>query len=245
MKSTACPLILIVEDEPAVAGLLATSLSLAGYEVTVAQNAQQALIALSSARFDAAVIDWMMPGMSGVDLIASLRQQSKTRLLPVLMLTAKAGENDKVLGLEVGADDYLVKPFSPRELTARIKALLRRAQPMRDDVVLRFGDLTLNPDQAAVVYTDTQAGKSQSSVELSHTEFKLLQCMMLQPQRVHTREHLLSQVWNADSAIDARTIDAHIKRLRQALLAASCPPCIETVRGVGYKLTLALAPVAA
>jgi two-component system, OmpR family, phosphate regulon response regulator PhoB len=226
--------ILIVEDEPAVAALVATTLRLAGYEVTVAQNAAQALAALGSRVFHAMVVDWMMPAMSGIELIAALRQNTQHRGLPILMLTAKAQEHDTVQGLEAGADDYLSKPFSPRELVARVKALLRRAQPLLDETAIAFGVIRLNPATAVVTAVIKYV---THTVDLSHTEFKLLHCLMLQPRRVHSRESLLAQAWDNAAHVDARTIDAHIKRLRQALLAAGCADYIHTVRGMGYSLS--------
>jgi two-component system phosphate regulon response regulator PhoB len=233
--------LLIVEDEAAVAALLATTLRMAGHEVTIAQNAAQALSALEDQHFDAALVDWMLPSTTGIELIAQLRRQAKHRLLPILMLTAKVLENDKITGLEAGADDYLTKPFSPRELTARVKALLRRSQPLRDDGVLAVGVITLNPSQATVLYqSPNDPAASSVAVTLSHTEFKLLHCLMLQAQRVHSRESLLTQAWDHASHVDARTIDAHIKRLRQALAAVGCEDYIHTVRGIGYTLNAAL-----
>jgi two-component system, OmpR family, phosphate regulon response regulator PhoB len=226
--------ILVVEDEPAVAALVATTLRLAGYEVTVAQNAAQALIALEPQVFHAMVVDWMMPAMSGIELITTLRQSPQHRSLPILMLTAKAQEHDTVQGLEVGADDYLSKPFSLRELVARVKALLRRAQPLLDETAIAFGVIRLNPATAVVTAVIKDV---VHTVDLSHTEFKLLHCLMLQPRRVHSRESLLAQAWDSTTQVDARTIDAHIKRLRQALLAAGCADYIHTVRGMGYSLS--------
>jgi two-component system, OmpR family, phosphate regulon response regulator PhoB len=232
--------LLIVEDEPAVGALIATTLRMANYEVTIAQNAQQAQEALLASSYAAMVVDWMLPNMSGVALIGKLRQQSQFRQLPILMLTARAQENDKINGLEAGADDYLTKPFSPRELVARVNALLRRAQPLQDDTEISVGVITLNPAQASVFYQAPQGTHLEpfelKLVTLSHTEFKLLQCLMLQPKRVHSREQLLSQAWDKDSQIDVRTVDAHIKRLRQALLAVGCEGYIHTVRGMGYTL---------
>jgi two-component system, OmpR family, phosphate regulon response regulator PhoB len=232
------PHLLIVEDEPAVAALITTTLRLAGYEAVVAQNALQAESALSTQAFDAAIVDWMLPATSGIELIARVRQQPKHRLLPILMLTANAREDDKVTGLEVGADDYLTKPFSPRELTARIKALLRRAQPLRDDTLISVGAISLHPTQGKVNFLTADA--THVPVLVSHTEFKLLHCLMLQPQRVHSRDSLLSQAWDHASNVDGRTIDAHIKRLRQALASAGCTDYIHTVRGLGYTLDAAL-----
>lgn len=238
MSTANQPHILIVEDEPAVAALITTSLRMAGYEVVIAQNAQQAASALASQAFDAAIVDWMLPSTTGIELITSLRQQAKHRLLPILMLTANALENDKIIGLEAGADDYLTKPFSPRELTARIKALLRRAQPLRDEALLQVGAITLHPTQGKVSFL--AQNHTTTVVAVSHTEFKLLQCLMLHPQRVHSRDSLLAQAWDHAAQVDARTIDAHIKRLRQALASAGCVDYIHTVRGMGYTLDAAL-----
>jgi two-component system, OmpR family, phosphate regulon response regulator PhoB len=238
MSTLPQPTVLIVEDEPAVAALITTTLRLAGYEVVIAQNAQQALSALALGAFDAAIIDWMLPSTTGIELIITLRQQTKNRLLPILMLTANALENHKVTGLEAGADDYLTKPFSPRELTARIKALLRRAQPLRDEALLQVGAVTLHPAQGKV--SCLTADHTSAVVNVSHTEFKLLQCLMLHPHRVHSRDGLLAQAWDHAAQVDARTIDAHIKRLRQALASAGCGDYIHTVRGMGYTLDSSL-----
>ncbi len=241
MQSNSQANLLIVEDESAVAALLATTLRMAGHQVIIAQNAAQALSALETEKVDAALVDWMLPSTTGIELIAQLRRQAKHRLLPILMLTAKAQESDKIAGLEAGADDYLTKPFSPRELTARVKALLRRSQPLRDDGLLTVGGVTLNPSQGAVIYCPpSEVAALNVSVALSHTEFKLLQCLMLQAQRVHSRENLLAQAWDHASHVDARTIDAHIKRLRQALAAVGCEDYIHTVRGMGYTLNAVL-----
>jgi two-component system phosphate regulon response regulator PhoB len=223
--------LLIVEDESSVAALIATTLRMAGYEVTIAQNAEQALQALNSQSFDAAIVDWMLPNITGIELITTLRKQTKNRLLPIMMLTANALENDKITGLEAGADDYLTKPFSPRELSARVKALLRRSQPLRDEAVLSVNGVALHPSQGTVTFNDTV------QVTVSHTEFKLLQCLMLHPQRVHSRDSLLAQAWDHAAQVDARTIDAHIKRLRQTLAAAGCTDYIHTIRGMGYTLS--------
>jgi two-component system, OmpR family, phosphate regulon response regulator PhoB len=237
-RSTTAAQLLVVEDESSVAALLATTLRLAGYEVTIAQNAAQALSALAKKKFDAVLVDWMLPTTTGIELIRTLRQQATHRLLPIMMLTAKSQENDTVIGLEAGADDYLSKPFSPRELVARVKALLRRAQPLRDESLITVAPITLNPTQGSVHFSDVQG--SLRPVVLSHTEFKLLQCLMLQAQRVHSRENLLEKAWDHAAQVDVRTIDAHIKRLRQALALAGCDNFIHTVRGMGYTLNATL-----
>lgn len=239
--------ILIVEDEPAVSALIATTLRMANYEITIAQNAEQAQYALLSTQYAAMVIDWMLPYTNGLNFIAQLRQTSQFRPLPILMLTAKTQENDKIQGLEAGADDYLTKPFSPRELVARINALIRRSQPLQDTTDITVGYVSLNPAQKTVYYhpnltvfntiaIDIYPDNTVKSIVLSHTEFKLLHCLMLQPKRVYSREQLLNHVWNTDHLIDVRTVDAHIKRLRQALSAVGCVLYIHTVRGFGYTL---------
>jgi two-component system, OmpR family, phosphate regulon response regulator PhoB len=235
--------ILIVEDEPAVGALIATTLRMANYEITIAQNAEQAQEALSSSVYAAMIVDWMLPNTTGIALITKLRQYSQFRQLPILMLTARTQENDKISGLDAGADDYLTKPFSPRELVARVNALLRRSQPLNNTAEIVVGVIRLNPDQATVYYQPNLAvysvmtDNTAKKITVSHTEFKLLQCLMLQPKRVHSREQLLSQAWDKDSQIDLRTVDAHIKRLRQALLAVGCETYIYTVRGIGYTLS--------
>jgi two-component system, OmpR family, phosphate regulon response regulator PhoB len=238
--------ILIVEDEPAVGALIATTLRMVNYDITIAQNAEQAYAALDNEQYAAIVVDWMLPNVTGIAFITKLRQSSQFRQMPILMLTARTQENDKITGLEAGADDYLTKPFSPRELVARIHALLRRAQPLQDMAELIVGHIHLNPAQATVYYhpnsstVDTNDHPMAKKIVLSHTEFKLLQCLMLQPKRVHSREQLLNQAWDKDSQIDARTVDAHIKRLRQALSAVGCQDYIYTVRGIGYTLNASI-----
>lgn len=238
--------LLVVEDEPAVAGLITTALTLAGYQVTVAQNAAQALACTQSQTFDLALIDWMMPQVSGIELAKRLRQEPHTRELPIIMLTARATEGDKIAGLEVGADDYITKPFSPRELVARVQALLRRTQPMRGNQLLSVGVLQLDPEQhkAWVVQPDIASNDTLSVtrtvVDLSHTEFKLLHCLMLRLERVNTRAVLLAMAWDDASRVDERTVDAHVKSLRRSLQAAGCPSYIQTHRGVGYSLSLSV-----
>ena len=189
------------------------------------------------------IVDWMLPKTTGIAFITKLRQDSQFRPLPILMLTARTQENDKISGLDAGADDYLTKPFSPRELVARVNALLRRSQPLQDTAEIVVGVIRLNPAQATVHYQpalavyNTMTDNTAKRITVSHTEFKLLQCLMLQPKRVHSREQLLNQAWDKDSHIDLRTVDAHIKRLRQALLAVGCETYIYTVRGIGYTLS--------
>ena len=241
--------ILVVEDEPAVAGLITTTLNLANYQVTVAQSAAQALACVGQQRFDLALIDWMMPQVSGVVLAKQLRAVPATRDLPIILLTARADESDKITGLEAGADDYVTKPFSPRELLARVQALLRRAQPLRASSVLSFGPLRLDPaevkawvqldDSLGGTVGDTTESPSPTPLAVSLTEFKLLHCLMLRPERIHTRAALLAMAWSEAERVDERTVDAHVKGLRRALADAGCPPVIETQRGVGYRLVAA------
>lgn len=227
--------ILIVEDEPSIAELIAINLSHAGYEV---QKALQTEVAASLMREELPsllILDWMLPGKSGVQFARELRANERTRSLPILMLTAKSEENDKVLGLDSGADDYVTKPFSPKELVARVKALLRRQIPLEGDGPLAVGPLRLDPVSHRV--SAVWPNSDPQTLSLGPTEFRLLQFMMANPERVHSRESLLDKVWGNEVYIEERTVDVHIKRLRAALSAADCDRFIETVRGSGYRIT--------
>jgi len=227
--------ILIVEDEPAIAELIAVNLSHAGFDVERAFQADQALQMMKEAMPELLILDWMLPGKSGVQFAKELRINPKTIALPILMLTAKGEEADKVLGLDAGADDYVTKPFSPKELIARVKALLRRQMPPTDDAPLVVGPLNLDPVthrlMAMLPNTDSQ------SIALGPTEFRLLHFLMSNPERVHSRSALLDRVWGNEVYIEERTVDVHIKRLRAALAPAKCDNTIETVRGSGYRVT--------
>ena len=227
--------ILIVEDEPAIAELIAINLSHAGFEVERAFQADQALQMMKEAMPELLILDWMLPGKSGVQFAKELRTNPKTIALPILMLTAKGEEADKVLGLDAGADDYVTKPFSPKELIARVKALLRRQLPPTDDAPLVVGPLSLDPVthrlMAMLPNTESQ------SIALGPTEFRLLHFLMSNPERVHSRSALLDRVWGNEVYIEERTVDVHIKRLRAALAPAQCDNTIETVRGSGYRVT--------
>lgn len=227
--------ILIVEDEPAIAELIAVNLSHAGFDVERAFQADQALHMMKEAMPELLILDWMLPGKSGVQFAKELRINPKTIALPILMLTAKGEEADKVLGLDAGADDYVTKPFSPKELIARVKALLRRQMPPTDDAPLVVGPLNLDPVthrlMAMLPNTDSQ------SIPLGPTEFRLLHFLMSNPERVHSRSALLDRVWGNEVYIEERTVDVHIKRLRAALAPAKCDNTIETVRGSGYRVT--------
>ena len=227
--------ILIVEDEPSIAELIAINLSHAGYEV---QKALQTDVAASMMRDELPsllILDWMLPGKSGVQFARELRANERTRSLPILMLTAKSEENDKVLGLDSGADDYVTKPFSPKELVARVKALLRRQIPLEGDGPLAVGPLRLDPVSHRV--SAVWPNSDPQTLSLGPTEFRLLQFMMANPERVHSRESLLDKVWGNEVYIEERTVDVHIKRLRAALSPADCDRYVETVRGSGYRIT--------
>jgi two-component system phosphate regulon response regulator PhoB len=223
--------ILIVEDEPAVQELLKASLSRGGFKVEVSSDAAAARAAIRDALPDLVIVDWMMPGESGISLARALREDRRTRDLPIIMLTARAAEADKVSGLETGADDYITKPFSPRELVARVNALLRRRAPEHADRLLAAGTLVLDPAAHSV----TAAGRT---VNLGPTEFNLLKFLMAHPGRVHSRKQLLDQVWGDHVFIEERTVDVQIRRLRVAL-GDGGENLIQTVRGAGYKLAKA------
>ncbi len=222
--------ILIVEDEAAIQELIAVSLEQAGHHVIRARDAEGALGVMREALPDLLLIDWMLPGMSGVSLTRQLRQAGRTRDIPLILLTARAEEPDKVLGLEAGADDYITKPFSPRELLARIKAVLRRRAPQVTDDPVETAGLRLDPATRRVF------GDS-ATLELGPTEFRLLHYFMTHPERVHSRTKLLDQVWGDHVFLEERTVDVHIRRLRKALEPSGHDRLIETVRGSGYRFS--------
>ena len=221
--------ILVVEDEPAIQELLAMNLEHAGHHVLRAKDAEQATHLVRQALPDLVLLDWMLPGQSGVSFARTLRQDDRTKLVPIIMLTARGQEHDKVAGLESGADDYMTKPFSPRELLARIKAVLRRRAPQLTDELIEIGGLRLDPATHRV----SARGKQ---VDLGPTEFRLLHFLMTHPERVHSRTQLLDQVWGDHVFVEERTVDVHIRRLRKALEPSSHDNLIETVRGSGYRL---------
>ena len=222
--------ILVVEDEPAIQELIAVNLEHAGHHVIRARDAEEALRVVRHALPDLLLIDWMLPGMSGVSLARQLRQSERTRQVPMIMLTARAEESDKIMGLEAGADDYVTKPFSPKELVARIKALLRRRAPQMTDDIVQVATLRLDPATHRV----TADG---DSVHLGPTEFRLLHFLMTHPERVHSRTQLLDQVWGDHVFVEERTVDVHIRRLRKALEDSGHDDLIQTVRGAGYRLS--------
>jgi len=223
--------ILVVEDESAIAELVAINLRHAGFEVAIAADAEQAQAEVDAVVPDLVILDWMLPGQSGLQLARRWRGQARTRALPVIMLTARVLDADKVTGLDAGADDYLTKPFSPTELMARIRAVLRRKSPEALDSPVEVGPLRLDPA------THRVSGHGQE-VKMGATEFKLLHFFLSHPERVHSRTQLLDKVWGDHVFIEERTIDVHVKRLREALTPVRCAHLIETVRGAGYRLTL-------
>ncbi len=227
--------ILIVDDEPAQLELLRYNLETAGFEVLQAENGADALEMASAGMPDLLVIDWMMPEASGIDVCRILRSRAETKALPIIMLSARGEESDRTLGLDIGADDYITKPFSPRELVARVKALLRRSRPMLADEVLTFAGLELNPSTMRV----SREGKN---IHLGPKEYQLLALMMESPERVFSREQLLDRVWGHGIYVEDRTVDVHMSRLRRALNAAQASQgedtlVIRTVRGTGYALS--------
>jgi two-component system, OmpR family, phosphate regulon response regulator PhoB len=224
--------ILVVEDEPAIQELLAMNLELAGHHVLRARDAEEAARLVRHALPDLIVLDWMLPGQSGIAFARHLRQDERTRTVPIIMLTARSQEQDKVAGLESGADDYVTKPFSPRELIARVKAVLRRRAPELTDEPIEIGGLRLDPATHRV-----SSGTRQ--LELGPTEFRLLHFFMAHPERVHTRSQVLDQVWGDHVFVEERTVDVHIRRLRKALEPTGHDRLIETVRGSGYRLAAA------
>jgi two-component system phosphate regulon response regulator PhoB len=219
--------VLVVEDEPQIQELVAVNLEHIGHKVLRAASAEEAEAAIRNALPDVLVLDWMLPGESGLAFARRLRADERTRELPILMLTARAMEQDKISGLEAGADDYLTKPFSPKELAARIKAVLRRRAPQLSGDAVEAEGLRLDPGARRV----TTQGKR---VELSPSEFRLLHFLMTHPGRVYSRTQLLDQVWGDHVFIEERTVDVHIRRLRKALEPSGHDRLIDTVRGSGY-----------
>jgi two-component system phosphate regulon response regulator PhoB len=221
--------ILVVEDESAIVELLRYNLEREGFRVSVAADGEEALTAIAEDKPDLVLLDWMLPNASGLEVCRQIRRKTATRDLPVIMLTARGEDADRVRGLDVGADDYVTKPFSITELMARVKALLRRARPARDAEVLRYADLELDIARHRV----TRNGRP---IHLGPTEFRLLRFLMERPGRVYSREQLLDSVWGHDIHVELRTVDVHIRRLRRALNAQEDTDLIRTVRAAGYAL---------
>lgn len=225
------PRILVVEDEAALATLLSYNLEKSGFAVSVATTGEDAMLGLAEDPPDLVLLDWMLPHVSDIEICRRIRRMPETRDLPVIMLTARGEEADRVRGLDVGADDYVTKPFSPAELVARIRALLRRSRPSLAADELRCGDVVM--DLAAYRVRVGEAG-----VELGPTEFRLLRHFMENPGRVFSRQQILDAVWGRDIHVEERTVDVHIGRLRKALRAAAGTDPIRTVRGAGYALEI-------
>ena len=221
--------ILIIEDEKAVREMLCFTLKNDGFEILEAEDSNSALDALKENEINLILLDWMLPGKQGIEISRLIRSSSEIKDIPIIMLTAKSDESDKVLGLESGADDYVTKPFSPKELVARIKALLRRTAPQKDMEVVKYGNITLNPMTHKVTDGD-------SNVELGPTEFKLLHFFMTHPERVFSRSQLLDLVWGRNIYVEERTVDVHILRLRKSFVS-NFPKYIQTVRGAGYRMS--------
>ncbi|HEY3300910.1 MAG TPA: phosphate regulon transcriptional regulator PhoB [Methylophilaceae bacterium] len=222
--------ILVVEDEPAIQELLALNLTQAGHNAIRALSVEQAQLLIRETLPDLIILDWMLPGMSGIEYARKLKTDDVTKAIPIIMLTARGEETDKVRGLEVGADDYVTKPFSPRELNARIKAVLRRRAPQMTDDPIEASGLRLDP-------TTHRVTGNGASLELGPTEFRLLHYLMSNPERVHSRSQVLDRVWGDRVFVEDRTVDVHIRRLRLALADSGHEDLIQTVRGVGYRFS--------
>ena len=228
------PRVLIVEDEPAIAELIAVNLRHNGFLPTWAMDSTSAQVELDAVLPDVILLDWMLPGESGLVLAKRWRENPRTKAVPIIMLTARGDEQDRVSGLDAGADDYIAKPFSVKELLARVRAVLRRRAPEQVGGVVTVGALSLNASTYRVTFGD-------EALKLGPTEFKLLHYLMTHAERVHSRAQLLDQVWGDHVFIEERTVDVHVKRLREAL-GASASPMVETVRGAGYRITSQSAP---
>jgi two-component system phosphate regulon response regulator PhoB len=229
MKPGVLPLVLIVEDEAPLVTMLRYNLEREGFAVDEAADGEEALLRIVERRPDAVLLDWMLPLVSGLEVCRRIRRVPATRSLPVIMLTARGEESDRIRGLDSGADDYVVKPFSPSELVARLRAVIRRAQPNAAANVLRYADVAMD----LVAYRVSRAGRP---VHLGPTEFRLLRHFLQYPSRVFSREQLLDGVWGHDSEVEMRTVDVHIRRLRRALNDGGGKDLLRTVRSVGYAL---------
>jgi two-component system phosphate regulon response regulator PhoB len=223
--------VLVVEDEPAIQELIALNLRQAGHRTLRALSAEEARNLIRDSLPDLILLDWMLPGQSGIEFARKLKADAATKAIPIIMLTARGEEEDRVLGLETGADDYITKPFSTRELTARIKAVLRRRAPQMTEDVVEAGGLRLDP------VTHRVSGNGVS-LEMGPTEFRLLHFLMTHPERVHSRSQLLDQVWGSHVFVEDRTVDVHIRRLRSALEATGHDGLVQTVRGSGYRFSV-------
>ena len=222
--------ILIVEDEESILELIAINLHQAGFNPIRSLNAEYAETLIREALPDLIILDWMLPGMSGVEFAKRVRGNPNTKNIPIIMLTAKSDESNKLKGLDTGADDYMTKPFSPKELIARIKAVLRRKSPELVDEPISIKGFTLDPNKHLLQYND-------KTITIGPTEFKLLNFFMKNPDRVFSRNQILDKIWGNKSDIDDRTVDVHIKRLRDTLKVSGQEALIKTIRGIGYRLS--------
>lgn len=223
------PVVLLVEDEPAQREILRYNLEAEGFQVVAATNGEEAMERVAEGLPDLILLDWMMPHVSGLEVCRRIRARPETRGIPILMLSARSEEVDKVRGLETGADDYVIKPYSVAELMARLRAHLRRVRPAQAGEVLEWQDIRLDPETHRVT-------RGEAALKLGPTEFRLLSCLMERPGRVFSREQLLDRVWGRDIYVDSRTVDVHVGRLRKALMAAGGDDPLRTVRGAGYAL---------
>jgi len=222
--------ILVVEDEQAIREMVGFALKKAGFAFEEVGDAEQALLAVAAHPPDLILLDWMLPGMSGIDLARRLRRDDMTACMPIIMLTARVEEHSRIRGLEVGADDYVTKPFSPRELVARIKAVLRRSRSETEGQAIEYDGLSLDP-------LDHRVRVDGEPLELAPTEFRLLHFFMRHPDRVYSREQLLDYVWGRGVFVEERTVDVHIRRLRKVLAGHAYDRFIQTVRGAGYRFS--------
>jgi two-component system phosphate regulon response regulator PhoB len=222
--------ILVVEDDTAIRDMVGFNLRRGGFSVLEAEDCQQARVHVADHRPDLILLDWMLPDTSGVEFARSLQRDELTRDIPVIMLTARTTEDDKVRGLDSGVDDYITKPFSARELLARIRAVLRRAAPEGSSDIVRAGDLTLNLASHRLMAGD-------QPIELGPTEYRMLKFFMTHPERVYSRAQLLDHVWGGGVYVEERTVDVHVLRLRKALAPHGCDKFIQTVRGAGYRFS--------
>ncbi len=222
--------ILIVDDEPAILDMVEFALKRTGFRLVLAEDSMQAMSCIAESKPDLVLLDWMLPDISGVDLARRLKRDDLSKSIPIIMLTARADEGDKLRGFEVGVDDYVTKPFSTRELIARINAVLRRVETHQDDSSITMRGLELDP-------TTHRVGFEGEKVSLGPTEFRLLHFFMTHPERVYSREQLLDRVWGQNVYIEERTVDVHIRRLRKELSTHGCDKMIQTVRGAGYRFS--------
>lgn len=225
--------ILIVEDDPSLSELLQYNLDNAGFKASVVSEGDEAISAIMEEEPDLIILDWMLPNLSGIEICRQIRQNTQTKRLPVIMLTAKGEESERIRGLETGADDYVIKPFSPSELIARVKAVLRRTHPEKSADVLEFEDISMNLEEHRV-------SRNGTNIHLGPTEYRLLRVFLEKPGRVFSREQLLDRVWGRDIYVEARTVDVHIRRLRKAMELPGTTNLIRTVRAAGYSIDVPL-----